>query len=293
MIKVRNVSKKYEEPVLQNIDLDIEDESIFGLIGISGAGKSTLLNMLSGVMDVDSGEILYDDEKIYENVKLKRDIFFLPDEPFYTVNATPKNIINAYKMFYNIDLKKYNEILDLFKLPKNRSMYNFSKGMKRQVFVALALAIKPKYLFLDETFDGLDPFARLALKREIINLVDNYHTTVIISSHSLRELSDICDSFGLIDNNKIASFGQIDEFMKKYHKYIMAFNEEYDLKDFDGIPLVKFSKEGKIISCVTSLDYEAMTERIKDFNPIVIDEIKLDFEEEFMIEVESRGEESC
>ena len=187
MIEIKNVCKKYDYPVLCDINLTIDDASIFGLIGINGAGKSTLLNMLSGVMDVDSGEILYDGEKVYENNAVKRQVFYLPDEPFFTMNTTPKNILDTYKIFYDIDYERYYQYLEKFHLPKEKSMYNFSKGMKRQVFVALALAIKPKYLFLDETFDGLDPFARLSLKRALIELVDENQTTVIISSHSLLD----------------------------------------------------------------------------------------------------------
>lgn len=164
MIEVKNLSKEYDNPVLEDLNFTIPDGAIFGLIGVNGAGKTTLLNMLSGVMEQDFGQILYDNEPIFENVNRKKEIFYLPDDPFFTVSTTPKNLISIYKVFYKIDVKKYYEYLKEFNLDKNKSMFNFSKGMKRQVFVALALAIKPKYLFLDESFDGLDPMARMIFK---------------------------------------------------------------------------------------------------------------------------------
>ena len=107
MIKISDLCKSYDEPVLEHVNLEIEDGSIFGLIGINGAGKTTLLNMLSGVMQLDSGFIQYDGEDIYENIDVKKDIFFLPDEPFYTMNTTPKNILKTYKMFYKVDEDEY------------------------------------------------------------------------------------------------------------------------------------------------------------------------------------------
>ena len=288
MIEVKNVSKSYDDKVLNNVSFKIEDGCIFGLIGINGAGKTTLLNMISGVMDKDEGEILYDGNAIYENVNIKKDIFFLPDEPFYTMNTTPKNVINMYKIFYQIDIDEYYKYLNHFKLPIDTSMYNFSKGMKRQVFVSLALAIKPKYLFLDETFDGLDPLARLTLKRELIKLVEEKNTTVIISSHSLRELADICDSYGIINKKNVLSYGDLDNLMYKYHKYTIAFDYIYKEKDFD-FPIVKYSKDGSIISLVTTLDYEEIKERLSRYNPIDLTEQPLDFEEEFMLEVIDQG----
>ena len=288
MIEIKDVYKSYDRPVLNKINFNIQNGSIFGLIGINGAGKTTFLNMLSGVMKPDYGDISYDGINVYENTLTKKEIFFLPDEPFFTMNTTPKNLLNTYKVFYEIDIDLYYEYLKKFRLPIDSSMYNFSKGMKRQVFVSLALAIRPKYLFLDETFDGLDPLARLTLKRELIKLVEEENTTVVISSHSLRELADICDSYGIINNKDVISYGDLDELMYKYHKYTMAFEKYLVRKDFQ-IPIVLFKRENKIISIVTTLDYEEINEKIASLEPIDLEEIPLDFEEEFMIEVYKQG----
>jgi ABC-2 type transport system ATP-binding protein len=258
------------------------------LVGINGAGKSTLLRIMSGIYKANSGEVLFDGASVYENEEVKSNIFFLPDEPYYGINTTPYNLKDLYKEFYNLNVDEYFRLLNGFKIPIKKSMNNFSKGMKRQVFVSLALAIKPKYLFLDEAFDGLDPLARLTFKRAIIDLVEENNTTIIISSHSLRELEDICDSYGLLDNMEISSSGEINEAINKIHKYQIAFKEKISKDDFD-ISFITFNQDGRIIKVVSEDDYETFSNKMKKYNPLIIDEIEIDFEELFIIEVESRG----
>ena len=200
MIELIGISKGYEnkKSVLKNASLTISEASIFGLVGINGAGKSTLLRLLAGVMKADEGEVRIDGENIYENEKIKKQIFFLPDEPYYTSNVSASGLADLYRAAYAFDDTVFAEYLDKFKLNAKSPIRNFSKGMKRQVFVALALAVKPKYLLLDEAFDGLDPLARLVLKKALIRMVEEDGSSVIISSHSLRELEDFCDSYGKI-----------------------------------------------------------------------------------------------
>ena len=289
MIQIKNLEKSFgDKKVLESVNITIEDGKVFGLVGINGAGKSTLLRLLSGIYEKDYGSILYDGEEVYENENVKSKIFFLPDEPYYDYNTNPSTLINLYKTYYDLDSEKYFEYLNMFKIPLKKSMHNFSKGMKRQVFISLALAIKPKYLFLDEAFDGLDPLARLAVKRAVIDLVEEVGTTIIISSHSLRELQDICDSYALIDNKSIASYGDISEEIEKFHKYQVAFENVPDKERFD-IEFKTYKQDSRIIKVVVRENYEEFMEKMKKFNPLLIDEIPIDFEELFIIEVESRG----
>lgn len=288
MIQISNLYKKFDSPVLEDLNLTIPDGAIFGLVGINGAGKSTLLKLLAGILKADQGNILFDGNCVYENWNVKKDVFFLPDDPFYARNTTPKNLIQVYKTFYDFSEIDYFNYLSQFNIPVNKSMFNFSKGMKRQVFVALSLAIKPKYLFLDEAFDGLDPVARMTLKKELIKVQTENNMTVIISSHSLRELSDICDTYGILDDKRIESSGEIGLSLEKYHKYTMAFDRELTEVDFD-IDFVSFSREKRIINCVTELDYVAMQNAVNKFNPIILEEIDIDFEELFVLEVQNRG----
>ena len=288
MISLKSISKSYDQLVLSDLSLDIDDGTIFGLVGINGAGKSTLLKVMAGILKPDNGIVLYDGTPVYENPEMKKEVFLLPDDPFYTRNTTPSKLIELYKVFYHVDELEYFDNLNTFKIPLDKSMYNFSKGMRRQVFVALAIAIKPKYLFLDEAFDGLDPLARLTLKKALLKVQEENNMTVVISSHSLRELEDICDSYGLLDAKKISSSGSITERLEKYHKYIVAFEEEPKKEDFD-IEMVSYKQEKRIVTIVCKLDYDEFSLKIKDLNPLLIEEAKIEFEELFILEVEARG----
>lgn len=289
MIEISGLCKSFDKEVLKDVNLTIEDNSIFGLVGINGAGKSTLLRLLSGVYNKDAGSIKFDGEEVYENEKIKKDIFFLPDDPYYDRSTTPLSLIELYKAFYDIDEKAYLEYINNFKLPLKTTMKNFSKGMKRQVFVSLALAIKPKYLLLDEAFDGLDPLARLSLKRTLMKIQEERKMTVIISSHSLRELEDICDSFGLLDDKRITSSGNINQSINRLHKYQIAFDTIPEKKMFDGINFISYKQDKRVITVVLEDEYDSVFEKFKKFNPLIIDEIAIDFEELFIIEVETRG----
>ena len=289
MIKISNLSKSFTDKiVLKNLNLEIKDGEVFGLVGINGAGKSTLLRLMSGIYKADEGSIIIDGEEVYENEKIKNKIFFLPDEPYYGLNTTPYNLKDIYQVFYNLDEQLYLNYIDLFKIPLKKPMNKFSKGMKRQVFISLALSIKPKYLLLDEAFDGLDPLARLTFKRALIELIEEKNSTIIISSHSLRELEDICDSYALLDNQSITSSGDIQESLNKYHKYQIAFEKVFTKENFD-IDFISYSQDGRIMKVVVKEEYEQFKNKIEKYNPLLIDEIPIDFEELFMIEVESRG----
>ncbi len=289
MIEIRNLFKSYKnKSVLENLNINIEEGKVFGLVGINGAGKSTLLRLISGVLKADNGEIIVDGENVYDNPNAKNKIFFLPDEPYYSTDTTPITLLDLYKTFYNLNETVYYQYLDYFKLPKDKKLKTFSKGMKRQTFIALALAIKPKYLLLDEAFDGLDPLARLAFKRAVIEAVENKETTIIISSHSLRELEDICDSYGLIDDKRIASSGEIRDEISKVHKYQVAFLET-PIKEHFNIEFLSYSQDSRVIKVVVKEDFETFSKIMEHYNALIIDEIAIDFEDLFILEVENRG----
>ena len=288
MIDVINLNKSYgKNNVLIDANLRVEDGDIFGLVGINGAGKSTLLRLLSGVMRADDGKILFDGEEVYENEHVKKDIFFLPDDPYYTVNLTGKQQAEFYKNFYDFDGKVFHYYIQKFALNPNKPIRNFSKGMKRQMFISLALACRPKYLFLDEAFDGLDPLARLEFKRGLIELQEQ-GSSVVIASHSLRELEDICDSFALIDGKTVKAYGRIDGELNRLSKYQLVFerNVEREELPFDCI---HFEKTGRVIKVVVRGDVAAIRAKIDNMKPLIVDEIPMDFEDMFIYEVGERG----
>lgn len=289
MIKISKLCKSYGKyQALKDVDLDIKDGSVMGLIGINGAGKSTLLRLISNIYEIDSGSILFDNISIKENSEIKKDLFFLPDEPFYTIHDTAVTILNIYKEFYNLNEEVYYDYLKKFSIPLDKKMNNFSKGMKRQVFISLAFSIQPKYLLLDEAFDGLDPVARLIFKQGIVDLVETKETTVIISSHSLRELEDICDCYALIDNKTIAFSGDLIESLSTYHKYHVGFNVEPRKEDFD-FEIVSYTQDKRIATFIVKMGIDEFKQKIDKFEPLLIDEIRIDFEELFILEIQNRG----
>lgn len=292
MIEIKNVDKSFfKKPVLSKINLTIQKGSIFGLVGVNGSGKSTLLRLIADVYKPDQGAIYIDGEDVKENEKAKAKIFFLPDEPYYDLKTTPQSLSEFYQAFYPLNEKKLDAILEEFSIDKKANIHNFSKGMKRQVFLALAIAIEPEYLLLDEAFDGLDPLARIKCKEYLIDLVEDKKTTIIISSHSLRELSDICDSFGIIDQNHILLEGNLQEKVSMYHKYQVAFLKEIS-KEMIPFPILQFKKDKRIVSFVCQLDEEEVSKQLEELAPVMIDELTIDFEELFILEVTREEEQS-
>ena len=290
MIEIRNMSHTLgNKIILKEINLDVPDNTILGIVGINGAGKSTLLRLLSGVYLPDDGCILYDG-KNPAVPETRKDIFFLPDDPYYTAFMTPSSLFEYYKAFYsNADQALYDALLTTYKVKLNGKMRNFSKGMRRQVFIALSLAIKPKYLLLDEAFDGLDPLSRKVFKDAIISLVEEGHTTVLISSHSLRELEDFCDRFILIDDNTIKTQGDIAAHVGSMCKFELAFTEAVSEDAFASLPIVSLTVKNRFVQIVLEGESDEMRERLTQLSPAVIDEMPLDFEEAFIHDVRRRG----
>lgn len=289
MIEIRGISKSFKEhQVLKDINLTIHDKQILGLIGINGAGKSTLLRVISGIYSVEDGIVLVDGENAFDNESVKKKIFFLSDDPFYTARTTPASLLQLMNTFYPINEVTYFETLDKFKIPIHKRMDKFSKGMKRQVFVSLAFAIRPKYMLLDEAFDGLDPIARVEFKNQIKQMVAEMGTTVIISSHSLKELEDLCDAFAILNNNTIAASGSIEEAIGILHKYQIAFKEDIDIHFFPRV-YKHIEKDGRVVRLISDLNLNEIEERVKDMNPVFIDELPIEFEEVFTAIVENGG----
>ena len=285
MIKVKDLSHSLGgKVILENINLTVEDGTIMGLVGINGAGKSTLLRLLSGVYIADKGEIDYDGVSPTDE-NMRKDLFFLPDDPYYTLNTTAKSLADMMGSFYSeFDKTAYFELLGKYKLDTKKPIRNFSKGMRRQVYIALALAIRPKYLLLDEAFDGLDPLSRKRFKDELIKLVDEKGTAVIISSHSLRELEDFCDTYALIDGKTVAASGDIEEKVSKYCKFQLAFLTKVPDNIFDGLPVSSISRSDRFVRIVLEGDSKEMEEKLMALSPAVIEELPMNFEELFINE---------
>ena len=290
MIEIKGVTHVLgKKTVLRDIDLSVDGGTVLGVVGINGAGKSTLLRLLAGVYVPTSGSILYDGSSPLD-ARTREDIFFLPDDPYYTALTTPDALFDFYKCFHPaINQECYVDLLLRYGIDRRGRMRNFSKGMRRQVFIALALSVKPKYLLLDEAFDGLDPLSRKIFKDAIISLVEQENTTVLIASHSLRELEDFCDRFILIDSNVIKEEGSISDHVGSLSKFELAFTDTVSEEMFRELPVVSLVIKNRFATVVLRGDSDEMRERLEALSPAVIDEMPLDFEESFIYDVRKDG----
>lgn len=285
MIKISNLSHKLGgKEVLKNVNLTISDGIIMGIVGINGAGKSTLLRLLSGVYFADDGKIEIDGASP-EKGKTRENIFFLPDDPYFTHTTTIKSILAMYKPYYDIDMDRYKRLMELFSLDDKAPIRNFSKGMRRQAYIAVALAIRPKYLFLDESFDGLDPLARQTVKDELAAMADENGSTIIISSHSLNELESFCDKYTVIDNKTVSSSGDISERIDRYCKFMLGFADGFSEEIFSSLPVVSIRSSGKFVNAVFDAEAADIEEKLLALSPTVIEQLPIDFEEIFINEV--------
>ena len=255
MIQITDLSFSFGKTrVLENLNLTVPDGCIMGLVGINGAGKSTLFRLLTSIYTAESGSISYDGIPPQDE-HLRKKVYFLPDDPYFSLHTTMKSMLEIYKCMYDVDMEKYNRLKNEFGLDEKKPIRNFSKGMRRQLYIALALSVKPKYLLLDEAFDGLDPLSRKLFKDAIIKLVEEENATVIITSHSLRELEDFCDTFAIIDGKTVKSTGDIADKVEKYCKFQLAFFEEPgDI--FTSVPTASVHKNGKFVQVVFECDRE-------------------------------------
>ncbi len=287
MIEIKNVSKTlFTNKVLKDITWTINDNTICGLVGPNGVGKSTLLRLLSGVYQADEGEILVDKQPVYDNDSVKKRIIFVSDDPYFLSQSTMKEMKNFYKIFYStFNEEMYEYLLNEFKLNETEKIESFSKGMKRQVLLIIALSLSPDYLLLDEAFDGLDPVMRLSLKRILTDEILNRSLTVIISSHNLRELEDICDKICILNDGKVAIDGDIDDVKQNYFKFQLGFSEITDINRFNELHPIHIQQRGKLITLIVKGNHKEIMHFIKETNPVLIDEISINLEEVFVYEL--------
>ena len=271
--------------ILEDVNIRVPDGKVLGLVGTNGSGKSTLLRLMSGVYVPDSGSVLYDGKNA-NDPRVREDVFFLPDDPFYAGQTTGKGIFDTYLTFYpNLDRALYRQLLERFKLDENAHQRNFSKGMRRQFYIALALSARPKYLLLDEAFDGLDAFTKKTVIEEINRAVEENGSTVVISSHALSELETFCDLYALIDNHTVSSQGSLEEHAAKYCRFRLAFTEAPDELAFSNLAVRDIEMKGKFVTVTIEGDSETAYAELLKLNPAVIEQEKLTFEDIFITDV--------
>lgn len=291
MITIKNVSKKYDKiNVLDNLSCNIKDGSIYGLVGANGSGKSTLLRLINGIFIPNSGEILINDEKVFDNEKIKQDLVFVPDDlffyPGYTLLDTAKYYEAMYKKF---DIDYLKRLANIFKLDLNRKISTFSKGMKRQCALICAIATHSKYMFFDETFDGLDPVIRNTMKKILVEEMEKNNTTIVLTSHNLRELEDICDNLGLLYKGGILFESEIDNIKTNMFKVQISFNKDFDKNTFKNIKILSYKKIGSVATLIIDDEDKASRKKLEKLNPVILDFLPLTLEEVFIYEMEALG----
>ncbi|NFG61421.1 ABC transporter ATP-binding protein [Clostridium sp. CMCC3677] len=288
MIQVSNLSFKIDDKeILKDINLNINEGKIFGIIGPNGVGKSTLLRCLSGIYKTSEGEVKYNDENVYNNPKVKKNIGFVADENTFFYNFKVKEVLRYYNYAYkNFDIDRFNELNEIFKLPLNKFVFQFSKGMKMRLSLALAFSIKAKYLILDEPTSGLDPIVKNKLLKIFIDEVANNNATIIISSHHLGELERICDEVAILDEGKVSYKNSIENMKNKIKKIQVAFDKPTYEEDLELKGVFKISKVGRVFTIITEQYDEEFIKALNKFNPLFMEEIDLSLEDIFIYKVD-------
>lgn len=291
MIKSTNVTKRFNDfMALNDISCTIPKGCIYGMVGSNGAGKSTFLRLISGVYKPDKGNILIDDENIWDNPIAKGKISFVPDDLYFLPGSNMKRMASMYSNIYSrFDYERFNYLTESFKLDPKKSLNTFSKGMKRQAAIILALSCKSEYLFFDETFDGLDPVMRNLFKKLICEDVIEHKATAIITSHSLRELEDTCDQLSLLHKGGLVFESDVSNLKTSLFKIQVAFSDDYDKSKFNGIEMLHFTKTGSVSNLIVRGDRQTTIAMLKSMSPILLDVLPLSLEEVFTYEMEALG----
>ena len=292
MIEARNVSKSFGDILaVDNVSVTIREGSVFGMIGTNGAGKSTFLRMAAGVFRPDNGTITLDDMPVYENPAAKQEFFYISDEQYFFANTTPKELMRYYSVVYpKFDKARMKKMLSQFNLEEKRKVATFSKGMKKQLSVICGICANTKYLFCDETFDGLDPVMRQAVKSIFAQEIEERGLTPVIASHNLRELEDICDHVGLLHRGGVLLSRELEDMKVNIHKVQCAFKPESNIEEvLQHVDVVKKEIRGSLYTSTARGSAEDIRSQIQTADPIFMELLPLSLEEIFISETEVAG----
>jgi len=291
VIIANNLSKRFSDVVaLDHLDCHIQDGCVYGLVGANGAGKSTFLRLASGVYKPDTGSITMGGADIFENVGLKKRFAFVPDEFWMLPQSSMHRMAQLYASAYDsFSLKKLDALAKEFGLDADRALNTFSKGMRRQAATILALCTGADYYFFDETFDGLDPVMRNLVKQKLYAEVFDRGATVIITSHSLRELEDTCDQLALLYKGGIVLESDVGDLKTSLFKLQVAFAEEYDDSVFEGLDVLTKNRQGSVTTLVVRGDKAQSRAMLAEKDPLLLETLPVTLEEVFIYEMEALG----
>ena len=291
MIEIRELVKTFDGfAALDGADLSVSRGAVYGLVGPNGAGKTTLLRHLTGVYRQDEGSVRFDGEEVWENPGVKARIASIPDDWFYFMQAGLRDMMRFYRGFYpHFNAERYEKLKEVFALDETRPLRRMSKGQQKQAAFWLAMCTMPDSLILDEPVDGLDPVMRRQVWSLIMQDVAERGTTVLVSSHNLRELEDICDQIGLLHQGKLVFQRSLDDLESDIYKLQTAFKMVHREEDFAALAPVTFEQRGRMISMIVRGKKEEIERQIAAMDPLYAEMLPLTLEEIFITEMEVLG----
>ena len=292
MIKLENIHKTFGKyPAIKDVSLNIEDSQVFGLVGTNGAGKSTLLRMISGVLRQDSGEITLDGRPVYNRPDVKQQIFFIPDDPYFFPNGNAADMCSYYRtayLYFNPVL--FEKMLGDFSLDPKRPVRNYSRGMKKQLAILCGICSGARYLLCDETFDGLDPVMRQAVKSIFADHMSRRGLTPVIASHNLRELEDICDHVGLLHKGGLILSRDLEDMRLGLQRIQCVFaKDDGEAQALAGLEVLNSSTRGRLHMLTVRASREEVLSCFEKIDTVFFEILPLTLEEIFISETEVAG----
>ena len=285
MIEVKNLVKQFDGfRALDNLNMTVPDGAVYGLVGPNGAGKSTIIRHMTGIYRQDSGELLIDGAPVFENPALKSRIAYIPDDIFYFSNATIQETANFYRSVYpNFDNARFKKLGELLELDPKRQMRRLSKGMQKQAAFWINVSLHPDILILDEPVDGLDPVMRRQIWSIVMSDVAENGTTVLVSSHNLRELEDVCDHVGIMNKGKLMIERTLSELQEGIVKIQLALPDGETLPE--GLEILHRASTGRLQTLIIHGSAAEIQARLELCKPLFVDIVPLTLEEIFIYEL--------
>ena len=285
MIKVENVVKSFDDfRALDGLNITVPKGAIYGLVGPNGAGKSTIIRHLAGIYKEDSGKVTIDGQRVFENPALKGRIAYIPDDLYFFLQANIRDMMHFYKGVYpNFSMERFNRLREVFELDERRSMRHLSKGMQKQAAFWLALSCCPDVLILDEPVDGLDPVMRRQVWSLVMGEVAERGTTVLVSSHNLRELEDVCDHVGIIHNGRTVLEHSLSELQDNIAKVQIVYPDEREMPK--ELKVLHEARSGRVRTVIIRGNMDEIESVIAKSEPVFFDIIPLTLEEIFIYEM--------
>ena len=291
MLTVQGVNKSFgTKKAIADLSLTLEEGHIFGMLGTNGAGKSTLLRVMSGILGADAGSVFLDEKPVYENPAAKREICYLSDDPTFLPNASIAEMGRMQAAYYSeYSESKLRDLCERFSLPMNERITSFSKGTQKRAQICLGLALNPRVLLCDETFDGLDPVMRESFKRVLSQETIDRGLITVLAGHNQQEMEDICDSVGFLHEGRLVCSGDLDTLLGDVHRVQLIPAEEVGDEAFENLHPLRLQRQGRLCMLTLRGDRQELESRLNALAPLFMEFLPLSLEEVFILEMEDRG----